>query len=444
MKISEMSAEQLKKKSIGDLYKETKLSDEVMADILKIGDKTFESMVEKKYQLEDEKEDERRKFKEAYDNIIEILKKYLDWKEEYYNLVALWIIGTYLHDDFPTYPYLFLNAMKASGKTRALNIITGLSWEGSLLNSLTEAVLFRTRGTLGIDEFEGIERKGKESLRELLNSAYKKGTSVKRMKKIKTIEGENQVVESFDVYRPIVVANISGMESVLEDRCIPLIIERSFNSSVTDLMEIFREEKLFKDTKKLLNQCRLCRCRFSGECIQIYLMWNDFITKNDTNDTNYTNDTNDTNDTKTDISLLFSLKLDELGGRYLELSFPLILLAGEISDDLQKETTLTLKNLFSHRKEEDVTENLDISLIDFVSQEQERETPYFVPLNDFFQRFKNYTQISDDWFNIKWLGRALKRLELVLQKRRLTYGREVILDIHKAQERIKLFRNNQK
>ena len=64
--------------------------------------------------------------------------------------------------------------MKGSGKTRTLNLITELSNNGKVLNSLTEAVLFRTTGTLAIDEFEGMERKGQENLRELLNSAYKK------------------------------------------------------------------------------------------------------------------------------------------------------------------------------------------------------------------------------------------------------------------------------
>jgi hypothetical protein len=41
--------------------------------------------------------------------------------------------------------------------------------------------MFRTTGTLAIDEFEGIQRKGTEALKELLNSAYKKGSVVKRL-----------------------------------------------------------------------------------------------------------------------------------------------------------------------------------------------------------------------------------------------------------------------
>jgi hypothetical protein len=134
------------------------------------------------YDLTEEKEEYREKWKEIYLNIIDMLKKYLDLKKEYYPLIAIWIIGTYFHREFYTYPYLFFNAMKGSGKTRLLKLIKVLSKDGDLIASLTEAVLFRTKGTLCIDEFEKITRSGSENLRELLNSAYKKGTKVKRLK----------------------------------------------------------------------------------------------------------------------------------------------------------------------------------------------------------------------------------------------------------------------
>ena len=53
-----------------------------------------------------------------------ILKEYMDMEEQQYNLISLWIIGTYIHKQFPAYPYLFFNAMKGSGKTRILKIIS--------------------------------------------------------------------------------------------------------------------------------------------------------------------------------------------------------------------------------------------------------------------------------------------------------------------------------
>lgn len=395
-----------------------------------------EEEVKKTCQTEEyKKEIESEKLKEAYDNIIELLKQYLDLKEEYYNLIALWIIGTYFHERFPSYPFLFFNAMRGSGKTRTLNLTTYLSNQGQLLNSLTEAVLFRTTGTLGIDEFEGVSKKGNENLRELLNSAYKKGIMVKRMKQVKTPEGNEQVVESFEVYRPICLANIWGMESVLGDRCLTLVLEKSFHREKVNLIEVFREDKKALKIIKILKECSLCRCSFS---VETYKEWNFFITNNYTNSINYTNNTNNTNYTQ----LFKRLNLMDLNGRELELSMPLCLIAAEIDKKnytILKKTTLTLKELFESKREEEFTENLDISLIDFIAQFPV-ETKVFFSIKKLVQQFKEFLQNDEEWLNTKWLGRALKRLNLISEKRRKSYGVEVILNIEKAQEKIKKFK----
>ena len=45
-----------------------------------------------------------------------------------------------------------------------------------------------------------------------------------------------------------------------------------------------------------------------------------------------------------------------------------------------------------------------------------------------------------DWINPRWMGRALKRLALTKEKVRKSKGIEVILDVYKAQEKIKMFK----
>ena len=56
----------------------------------------------------------------VFEDIKGILHEYMDMREDYYDLMALWIIGTYIHDSFETFPYLFINAMRGSGKSRAM------------------------------------------------------------------------------------------------------------------------------------------------------------------------------------------------------------------------------------------------------------------------------------------------------------------------------------
>ena len=139
-------------------------------------------------------DEERIKLGKIYEKINDILGYYCDIPKETRQLITLWCIGAVHIKNFNTYPYLFINAMRGSGKTRLLKLMMKICG-GDVLNSPTEAVLFRTDNPLAIDEFEGIGRKGSENLRELLNSAYKRDIKVKRMKKKKTMEGEEQVVE---------------------------------------------------------------------------------------------------------------------------------------------------------------------------------------------------------------------------------------------------------
>jgi len=398
-----------------------------------ITEEEFKKLKETDVDIEEDKEKNKERLLTAYKNIIDILKEYLDLREEYYNIIALWIIGTYFHDKFPSFPYLYFNAMKGSGKTRTINLITCLSKEGSVQNSMTEAVLFRTKGTLAIDEFEGISKKGSENLRELLNSAYKKGVKVKRMRQQKTEEGTVQVVEEFDVYRPIVLANIWGMENVLADRCISVILEKSSRKEIINLIEIFRDELIVKETIKLLDLVSLVSMSFRGER---YAEWNMYVkskTNNNTNNTNNTNNINNTNNTNP----FEIISLMGLNGRELELSLPLCLIANEISGDLLNKTTLTLKSIFSQKKEDDLTENYDISLYDFVSQ---YEKIGWESMTQICKEFKEFLDTNDEWINNKWLGRALKRLVLVEETKRLGKGRYIILDTKKAKEKIKMFK----
>jgi len=412
----------------------------------KLDDKEFDKLKDSHYNLEGKREDTQNSLMIAYRNIMDILEDYCDLKEEYYSLIALWIIGTYFHQEFVSYPYLFFNAMRGSGKTRILRLISVLSKDGQMLNSLTQAVLFRTKGTLCIDEFEGIRRKGNENLRELLNSAYKKGIKVKRMRKAKTIEGEQQVVEEFEVYRPIVIANIWGMESVLGDRCINIVLEKSNNPKVTKMVEIFENDKITILTKELFvfddkkeNLCSLCMYDGVGN---VYKEWNSYI-KDGVSiyiDTLPTQDTQDTSKHIKQPKEEFFKKLIELDidGRHLELAFPLFIIAKSISEEILDKTILTFQQIIAESKEEDVVENMDISLFDFISQEE--EVSYFVSISDLTKRFREFLQSSDEWINPSWVGRALKRLGLIIQKKRVTRGVEVRLNYAKAKEKIRMFK----
>ena len=226
------------------------------------------------------REEAIRLLRQSYDDIIVLIQKYLDMPIENVKIVALWIIGTYFHVGFNTYPFLFINAMRGSGKTRLLKIISTLqrNGDGNVQNNISEAVTFRMAKQRGIiiDEFEQIGSKDKAVLRELLNSAYKKGAVVRRMKKTKVNGQEAQVVEEFDLYTPVALANIWGIDEVLGERCITIQLEKSDNPNITRKIEDFDTNPLFSNLKVRLNtiQCSLCSVVTVKNIIQ---RWNDYL-----------------------------------------------------------------------------------------------------------------------------------------------------------------------
>jgi hypothetical protein len=375
----------------------------------------------------------------------------MDIEEQYYPLVCCWIIGTYIHKQFPAYPYLFFNAMKGSGKTRLLKIIANLTKDGKVAGSMTEAVLFRTARlrTLCIDELESINAKGNENLKLLLNSAYKRGTCIERMTKKKVLGGEEQVVESFEVYCPICMANIWGMENVLGDRCISLILEKSSKSQITKLIENFEFNMDFQEIrgglKRLTEGIKDESNIFGG----IYSDWNSYV-KNIVNDVSIVsnvsivNDVSE-NDSKTyDITTFTTLrelfkKINDtnLSGRDLELFFPLFIIADMCSPEILEKLLNLAQIVVKAKKEGDREENRDVQVIEFIAQSNYIG---FIPVLQIIRDMQEYYGEEEKWINSRGISRALKRLKLVLNKGNTGKNRTIKLDISKAQEKLLMFK----
>ncbi len=395
--------------------------------------------IEKNY-TEEEVNDAKQKLSNTYKEMINLLKKYVDTSEDNCKIIALWIIGTYVHKRFNTYPFLFINAMRGSGKTRLLKFIEALAKDGDILADLKEAVLFRTASehTLIIDEFEHINNKDKGILRELLNAGYKQGIKVKRMKKVHKDGEEKQVVEEFEVYTPIVMANINGMDEVLNDRCLTLILEKSQDRGITRKVEDFDENPTFMCISKDLVQ--LCSVMCNKVSIgNIKSMWNAFV---DTKSTtlNYIPTYTTPNYTELHKILFDKVWETNIDGRNFELMFPLFILADQLKvlDDIIR----IGQEMVNSKKEDELTESKDVALIDFIShQTQWRMDWVFVRgITQEFRLYLGEQEQEDKWINERWIGKALKRLGLVLMKRRLSQGMEVILNIAKAQEKLKMFK----
>lgn len=393
--------------------------------------------------------------RDNYYLIIDLLDNWMDMNKESQNIMALWVIGTHLHEYFETFPILYINAMRGSGKTRLMRLGSQISKGGNIIVSPTEATLFRTNGTLFIDEFESVGTKEKQALRELLNASYKKGTKVFRMKQKKTLQGSEQVLESFEPFRPICMANIWGMDEVLGDRAITIILEKSDNPSKIKLIENFFDDNLIKLINFQFFSMQLCSLMQIMSIKKAIEDWNRYCryyncsTQNSDDLYINTYTTYNTYNTQTTEQIINKIQMDEfinkikkynLSGRNLEIFMPLFLIAKIIGNDILDLTLQTAGNIVSDKKHDEEIESKDVMLIDFISRLP--QSLDFFSVKQLTIDFKNFCDSGEEWLNSKWLGRALKRLGLVINKRRMSSGIEVVINITKAKEKIKMFRND--
>lgn len=396
----------------------------------------------------------------CYLNIISLLRKYCDVPENYYKIIALWIIGTYTHDSFETFPLLFINAAKGSGKSRLVKLIIALSKNGKIVLDLKEAPLFRTAkgSTLALDEFENLGSKENSTIRTLLNACYKKGSTVERLKKASANGEEKFVIESFDLYTAIVIANIWGMEEVLADRCLQVFLDKSDKKSITKLIEDFQSNFEVKHVKRTLEsiQCSLCSVVTENN---IAKGWNNYIISKYSTATLTTLYTYTTLTTLTTLDtekpmysgvVSFSDKVwemidkTEIDGRNLELLFPIFIIARAINQEIFEEILAVSATIIRDRKNEEFVESKDISLIDFVSGKSVLGNVW-LSVNDLTKEFRQFVSSEEEetkWMNSKWFGRALKRNKLIADKRRKGRGIEVLLDVEKAKSKLKMFKED--
>lgn len=396
----------------------------------------------------------------VYENIQEIIKIYMDMPEKQIKIISLWILGTYFHESFDAYPYLYINAMRGSGKTRLLKLISNLSYQGKgkVYSGIRETLLFRTpkHHTLVFDELESIGNNDKASLREYLNASYKKGVTISRAKKVKSKSEESFVLEDFEPYKPIAMANIWGMDDVLGDRCLTFILEKSDNPAKTKLIENFDKLEIIKSIKRTLSVFSVVSAVLLGKK-QYDNLWNNYIfnkhyTQYATTLTTLTTITTQT--TLTNLNLLDTLKneeffnrIDESGieGRNLELFLPLFILMNWLDEFGFKEILDISKEMVVEKKEEAYNENVDILVYQHIAENKNIfDYVSIKELNKSFREFYGAEEYEHKWINERWFGRSLKRLGLVIDKKRIGSGILVRLNISKAKEKLKIFKKEER
>lgn len=157
-----------------------------------------------------------------YADLRKVYETYVEFaREEYYDVMPLFIMGTYMFRLYKSLGYIHFNGTAASGKSQNLNILRALAFNTAWASSMSSAALYRSLaghpGTVCIDEAEGWEGERGEELRRILNSGYLDGSTVQRVEKG---AGDKFYVAQFESYGPKAIASINPLDNVIGSRCL--------------------------------------------------------------------------------------------------------------------------------------------------------------------------------------------------------------------------------
>lgn len=157
-----------------------------------------------------------------FSGLRDVYEEYIEFsREEYYDVMPLFVMGSYLFRLWKSLGYIHFHGTAASGKSQNLNILTALAFNTAWASSMSSAALYRSLaghpGTVCIDEAEGWEGERGEELRRILNAGYLDGSTVKRAEKG---AGDKFVVTSFESYGPKAIASINPLDNVIGSRCL--------------------------------------------------------------------------------------------------------------------------------------------------------------------------------------------------------------------------------
>lgn len=149
-----------------------------------------------------------------------------------YDILTLWIMGTYLYWGFSSYPYFHLSGTPDSGKSTVQRFTASLAFNGYFTESITGSSIFRyveeMRSTMCIDEQEFLASESNLEAISILNSGYHKAGNATRQEQQTNANGDKKFVTvSFSTYSPKMLSGIRGLDPTLRTRSISVPMKPS-------------------------------------------------------------------------------------------------------------------------------------------------------------------------------------------------------------------------
>ena len=305
-------------------------------------------------------------------------------------LLAAWVIGTYMYKSFPYYGYLlFISPTKRCAKSLAEDLLSHVCHNATNRSiNPSEASIFRQVDgddiTLIIDEVESLSPKEKDKKPEmfsLLNSGFQKGSIVTRIES----RGKEFVTSLFNAYSPKILAGIRGVSDTIEDRSFKIPMIRKTPGERVKRFNLRQQEN---EVQQLRDDLYIFGLRHGPDVIELY-----------------------------DLSTGKIPGMEGLDDRQIDILEPLAcvnLVIDELVNDKDQTTLNTLIELSKDMGKKRVShEKLDGSItamLEIIEKELGDQTECFIPVPRLFERANMTDGLSFKNTNI--LGRYMSKLEI--------------------------------
>jgi hypothetical protein len=175
--------------------------------------------------------------KKLFNEIKTYITRYVVFSQsEHSDVVALWVMHTWVIQCFDFTPYIYLHSpVMRCGKTQVHRVVEPLVKNPLRTCNISESALFReiadSHPTLLWDEIDSIfgnrkSSEANENKRALLNAGYERGIRAIRMER----RGDGFVKITYDPFCPKILAGIGRLPETIVDRSIPIIIHRKLKT----------------------------------------------------------------------------------------------------------------------------------------------------------------------------------------------------------------------
>lgn len=198
-----------------------------------------------------------------YEEIRHFIADYVDVPPTFLSVAAVYVMLSWLYDDFQVIPYLRVIGAFGSGKSRFLDVMGAISYKSiSASGAASSASIFRLidqyRGTLVIDEADFKNSEASSDITKILNNGFTVGYPVTRAE-AKDKGGYD--LKSYEVFGPKIVATRKRYDDeALESRCLTQYLIPKQNPKAP----IHLPQKFYRKSLKIRNMLLSFRLKYYG------------------------------------------------------------------------------------------------------------------------------------------------------------------------------------